>query len=564
MISKQMIMYLIIGFYLIGAVSVLAQLSPGDLSNPHRHLEGLKNCTKCHEIGEKVQPGKCLDCHTLLKTRIQENLGLHARNEFKNCVECHSDHQGRDFDLIWWKEGINKFDHSKTGYSLEGKHQLLKCRECHKSDNIIEKQKYISKNKDLNRTYLGLDKGCLSCHRDEHRGQLSRNCVKCHDLNAWKPAPLFDHNQTSFSLTGKHLSVDCIYCHKRVEEKTDAKDQSYLKFKGLKFSTCSDCHLDPHQGRLGSYCKKCHSVNSWKGIANQDFDHNQTRFPLVGMHQKVNCNECHRSNRSLKNLIFNRCSYCHEDYHRGQFSHRQQKGDCKECHSEEGFLPSTFSVEQHNVGTYPLQGAHLAVPCNLCHPKSNDGMIKFRFSSTHCQTCHRDPHNKGADLYLSAYNISYKNDICQYCHTFDSWSKITFDHLKTNFKLTGKHESISCKSCHKNDVPDPDVSVILKLNKTKCQECHHDIHAGQFKSLKSDESESVNFVKCDKCHTTINWRASKFDHDTHSDFKLEGAHRHLKCEQCHMTVNENGVIFVRYKPINSSCSSCHVKRKMDQ
>ena len=547
--------YLIIIFYLIGVVSTLAQLSPGDLSNPHRHLEGLKNCTKCHEIGEKVQPDKCLDCHALLKTRIKENLGLHARTEFKNCVECHSDHQGREFNLIWWKEGIGNFDHSKTGYSLEGKHRLLECRACHNSDHIAEKQKYVTQKKDLNRTYLGLDKDCISCHQDEHRGQLSVNCVKCHNLDAWKPAPYFNHNQTRFSLTGKHLFVDCILCHKRIKEKTDTQDKGYLKFKGLKFSACSDCHHDPHSGRLGTYCKKCHSVNSWKGIANQNFDHDQTRFPLVGLHRKVSCNQCHRTNRSLKNLEFNRCSFCHTDYHRGQFSHRQQKGECKECHTEEGFLPSSFTVEQHNLGRYPLQGAHLAVPCNLCHPKGQNGMINFRFSSTYCQTCHRDPHKKGAEQYLSENDIGYKNDVCEYCHTVNSWGAINFDHSKTNFPLSGKHQSVLCKSCHTYTGPDPDILVVLKINKNECQECHQDIHAGQFKSSESDGSDNTNFIRCEKCHTTANWRASNFDHNIHSKFKLEGAHKSLKCSQCHKTVNENGVTFIRYKPINTSCSS---------
>jgi len=42
---------------------VYGQISPGDLSNAHKDLEGMSNCTKCHALGEKVENNKCLDCH---------------------------------------------------------------------------------------------------------------------------------------------------------------------------------------------------------------------------------------------------------------------------------------------------------------------------------------------------------------------------------------------------------------------------------------------------------------------------------------------------------------------
>ena len=33
---------------------IIAQLSPGDLSKPHANLEGLENCTQCHDAGKKI------------------------------------------------------------------------------------------------------------------------------------------------------------------------------------------------------------------------------------------------------------------------------------------------------------------------------------------------------------------------------------------------------------------------------------------------------------------------------------------------------------------------------
>jgi NAD-dependent SIR2 family protein deacetylase len=106
--------------------------------------------------------------------------------------------------------------------------------------------------------------------------------------------------------------------------------------------------------------------------------------------------------------------------------------------------------------------------------------------------------------------------------------------------------------------------VSLKLNKNACQDCHHDAHYGQFDSQNDTDSDDVHTILCDKCHTTLKWNATIFDHNRDSNFKLEGAHKKLNCSQCHKTVDKNGTIFVHYKPLDSSCSACHAKRSMGQ
>ena len=44
-------------------VPARAQLSPGDLSAPHAHLEGLRKCGQCHHLGDRDVRDRCLDCH---------------------------------------------------------------------------------------------------------------------------------------------------------------------------------------------------------------------------------------------------------------------------------------------------------------------------------------------------------------------------------------------------------------------------------------------------------------------------------------------------------------------
>ncbi len=109
-----------------------AQLSPGELSRYHAKLEGLNNCTQCHELGEDVTAAKCLTCHTAIKQRIAAGEGYHSSPEVKaeRCAKCHGEHFGREFELVYWKDGKEKFDHSKTGYALVGAHAKQECKAC--------------------------------------------------------------------------------------------------------------------------------------------------------------------------------------------------------------------------------------------------------------------------------------------------------------------------------------------------------------------------------------------------------------------------------------------------
>ncbi|MCK5677809.1 MAG: hypothetical protein KAH72_04975, partial [Flavobacteriaceae bacterium] len=196
-------------FLLIVSFNSYSQISPGDLSQAHAELEGMSNCTLCHDLGEKVSNEKCLDCHDEIQSLLDQNSGYHANSKVvkKDCFECHNDHHGRKFDMIRFDE--DNFDHDLTGYELEGNHEVIDCRKCHEPDNIQSRE--IKKRKN---TFLGLEEKCLSCHDDYHQETLSSNdCVSCHDMEAFKPASKFDHDETDYKLIGEHKSVDCKECH---------------------------------------------------------------------------------------------------------------------------------------------------------------------------------------------------------------------------------------------------------------------------------------------------------------------------------------------------------------
>lgn len=528
--------------------SAVAQLSPGDLSTAHSFLDGVQNCEKCHGTKREVARDKCLTCHTAIKVRLGANGGLHGLQAYANCEQCHVEHQGREVALIYWKEGQNKFNHSLTGWPLDGKHATRECRTCHQPKFIANKSPLEADKTKIENTFLGLDRACKSCHFDEHRGQVSSTCTDCHSTAGWKPASGFDHQKAKFTLDGKHTTVPCQKCHLTLGDPSNGRDTSYLKFAPLVFGQCTDCHTDVHKGKLGPDCRNCHSTAGWQVTDKAKFDHSKTRYPLEGKHASVTCDKCHTNRKSGATLRFAACRDCHSDFHRGEFAKRKGKGACEECHTVWGFTPARFLMAQHDSSGFPLKEAHRAVPCLACHTtpggESGGTMYRFAFGETTCLTCHRDPHRGELAALV-------KNQ-CDYCHSEASWIQVTFDHNLTEFRLEGKHISVTCAKCHTGAIKGEAKPGLTFVGAGKqCQECHKDIHRGQF--MRKGELT----VACGRCHSPSGWKPTTFDHNAESRFRLDGAHIRVPCAKCHIPKLADGVSFTQYKPLDTACASCH-------
>lgn len=563
------------------AWSLHAQFSPGDLASSHKQLEGIQQCTQCHDLGKKIDDARCLDCHTLIKTRIANNKGFHGSTETKNkaCIECHHDHLGRDYAMIQWKPSREKFDHKQTGYILEGKHQKTQCEVCHK-EAFIKDNAVRARTGDgllLNKTFLGLSQDCRSCHFDEHRDQFDQ-CLNCHDFNDWKKSSdkIFDHNKSKYPLTGLHTKVSCEKCHTSVSDprqKADHKtDEAYFKYRPLQFANCTPCHADPHQNRFGQDCQKCHLTVSWKQIKNALFDHRQTRYPLEGLHITVRCEKCHQPDTKkaavYKNMNFSNCTDCHTDAHAGQLTQRSDQGHCETCHDVNGFRPSRFTISRHATeSSYPLIGAHEKTDCNKCHIKANASEfllrtgIRPRVDSAHvilkfkektCQSCH-------IDIHRGQFADKLKSNDCDICHKTTIWKDIVFDHQKnSDFKLIGKHEKTPCEKCHLLvDVGTEIKRTLYKPIPTYCEHCHNDIHEGQFAEYKT-MTPSHPKTDCAKCHSNDAFKPAIFDHEKQSQFPLTGAHIKVECAKCHIRARiTSDTLNVVYKPISTECAACH-------
>jgi len=535
------------------AVPGRAQTSPGPLSRPHQSLSGALSCSKCHEFGAGTFQLKCLDCHTEIRDRIAQRRGMHAvwlpaKVTGKDCLSCHSEHNGENFPLIHWQPNREAIDHSKTGFPLTGRHSKINCTDCHKAENIQAAARSSILMKDLNRTYLGLSSACVSCHKDEHHGQVGNDCARCHTAETWKPASGFNHANSKYPLTGVHETVACAKCHISIP---DAKP--YVKYTGLSFEKCTGCHADPHKGSFTAPCESCHNTTSWTRVAQlEGFDHSKTNYPLVGKHRTVACSDCHTHGDFKTPVAHAKCFDCHTpDPHKGQFQGRASKGECAECHTLDGWKPSLFGVNEHARSAYPLLGKHAKVECSKCHlPVGRDTVFKVKFGQ--CMDCHKDAHDG------QFAKAPYENR-CESCHTVTDFHRSRFTvamHQKTRFALEGAHAVVPCIGCHKEGATGRVDNILpFHFEDQNCAACHEDPHRGEFKDRMAESGANGRALGCEACHNVTSWIDAKgFDHSK-TQFPLIGAHNAVACTSCH--VIPAGARKALFNGTAKECQDCH-------
>jgi len=290
----------------------------------------------------------------------------------------------------------------------------------------------------------------------------------------------------------------------------------------------SDGTHSPH-GNLTVPCQNCHTANGWRPIrAVPEFDHNQTRYPLRGMHTSVACTQCHV--KMVFSSVGQRCQDCHADIHK-----RQLGANCEQCHTVRGWQVSIQQIQQH-TNRFPLTGGHAAVDCDACHKGAANS--RFQTMSTACYSCHASDFQS---TLTPNHSVAKFSKTCEECHTTDSWMNAKFDHNSVGFPLTGGHSVPPrlCTDCHTNNS--------YNLTSTDCITCHQK----DFQATTNPNHVSLNFSpSCTQCHTIVAWSPATFDHST-VNFQLTGAHivPPRACSDCHTNNN--------YNLSTTACVSCH-------
>ncbi len=454
------------------AIELEKLFMPGEVIEGHKELED--DCKQCHvRLQETTQTRLCLDCHESTDEDITAKRGFHGLNKKaggSECRVCHTEHKGRDANIIWLDK--DRFNHKLTDFELRGKHQQTECVNCHKPE----------------KKYREAPSTCISCHKDDdvHKDKLGKECQDCHTPLSWSNKE-FDHDKTDFKLKDSHAKVACGNCH---------VDNRYKDIP----KTCIACHAvkDVHQNRFGKRCEDCHKPGEWDKTS---FDHKRdTTYVLKGKHRLQSCKTCHldRKNKRIdKKKQPRNCYNCHrlDDVHQ-----RANGKKCQNCHDVQGWRETNF--DHDNKTKFTLRGAHKKVGCQTCH--LND--VTNRDIDTACYSCHQpdDIHNE------------QQGKVCNDCHNETSWiKKVRFDHDLSEFPLIGQHAAIGCESCH--------LSAEFKTVESDCGNCHksQDVH----KAALGDD--------CSRCHNPNGWLIWRFDH-SETDFDLKGAHEDLHCHQCHV------------------------------
>jgi len=233
-----------------------------------------------------------------------------------------------------------------------------------------------------------------------HGSLLKIDCGDCHSSKGWSPLKSdlkFDHQSTNFNLIGQHQTVPCKSCHQTlVFNKADQE--------------CSACHFDVHNSTTSFVCEKCHTPESWL-VTDVRALHQNSRFPLVGMHSVVPCEDCHKNYARYQfDIIGVQCFDCHASQYYSTKDHiaRGFNTHCETCH----VLGNDWSF--YHDGMFPIySGSHQGTwnACSDCHTSATSYLV---FTCIDCHEHSKSKMDSKHDGEVSGY--VYESHACYSCH----------------------------------------------------------------------------------------------------------------------------------------------------
>lgn len=127
---------------------------------------------------------------------------------------------------------------------------------------------------------------------------------------------------------------------------------------------------------------------------------------------------------------------------------------------------------------------------------------------------------------------------CDACHTTGSWKTVGvaagqtgFDHSRTGFPLSQRHQNVPCSGCHRSD----------RQVTRQCSGCHEDAHQGQLGA------------GCDGCHSAASWsQTDALARHRQTRLPLTGMHALVECRDCHQRSAER-----EWTTLAADCFACH-------
>ena len=334
-----------------------------------------------------------------------------------------------------------------------------------------------------------------------------------------------------------HEKVSCTGCHTKPVFTDVGKN-------------CANCHADIHRGQFGANCAQCHTVLGWQ-VSVQSIQQHFNRFPLLGAHAVVACEECHKNAAAGNYLgLSTACESCHmADFQSTTNPAHAKAGTlfaasaCSNCHSFDSWLNAKFD---HSATGFLLTNGHANVPCASCHINNNYNLV---IAPTDCGNsgCHLTTWQQTNNPVHPSAGAAFAVANCSTCHNTVSWTTATFDHSTTGFLLTNGHANVACALCHINN------NYSLTIAPTDCgnSQCHLTKWQQTTTPVHSTSGSAFAAANCATCHTTAGWTGAAFDHSV-TGFALTGTHvspTPTPCASCHVSNN--------YTLNSADCYGCH-------
>lgn len=404
--------------------------------------------------------------------------------------------------------------------------------------------------------------------------KFSKDCNQCHLPTRWdalRPDFKFDHAKAAgYPLAGAHTKAACLSCH---------NDRGLVA--ASKSHGCAACHEDAHKGQLGPQCSRCHTERSWNPL-DQVVQHAKTRFPLMGSHQSLDCENCHRRARTgdFKGAPTD-CVNCHQaDFQRApNHPSMNYPKDCAQCHTATAWSDTHFNhaalgasascVSCHQTD-YQQAPNHAALnfpkTCGQCHQTSSWAGARFDHNtvggtSANCYSCHSADYQTGPNHL--AQNYSHQ---CTDCHqSFVTWANASGKPDHSGFGPT-----TNCYSCHTADFQTAPNHVAHNYSH-QCGQCHtptlptfagatfnHNTVGGSsaqcYNCHSTDYQQAPDHAPqnyphdCWSCHKTFTtWLGATFNHGVWFNLTKDDNHRLAACTKCHTTSDK--AVF--------TCITCH-------
>jgi hypothetical protein len=339
-----------------------------------------------------------------------------------------------------------------------------------------------------------------------------------------------------------HEKVSCTGCHVKPVFTDVGKN-------------CANCHADIHRGQFGANCAQCHTVLGWQ-VSVQSISQHFNRFPLLGAHAVVECEQCHKTAAVGNYLgLSTACESCHmTDFQKtSNPNHVSAKFStkCETCHiSVDTWLNAKFD---HSSTGFLLTNGHANVPCSSCHINNNYNLTT---APTDCGNsgCHQTTWVQTNNPVHSTAGPSFALANCVQCHDTIAWTDGKFNHSTTAFPLQGAHtvppRTCTDSGCHIGG----NFAAVLP---TTCYGCHtkdfNNTATVGFYADNPPNHVTANFsTTCTTCHNMSTWAGASFNHN--SFFALTNAHASppLSCvnSKCHVAGN--------YTTVPTACSGCHM------